>query len=74
MWAAIEKDNGEHSLDGKLTNDDLPDNVPIHLTTSGLSLFFNNLERDYGPNMPIEIDYSLVKLGEVVVSGASEEI
>lgn len=79
LWAAINQDNGMISsglslLDGKLTKDDLPDSVPIHLTTSGISLFFNNLERDYGPNMPVEINYSLVRLGEVAVSGADEEI
>jgi hypothetical protein len=37
-------------------------------------LFFNNLDRDYGPDHPIDIKYSLVRLGNVTITERDEEI
>lgn len=44
------------------------------MTTTDLNLFFSNLERDFGPNRPVEIEYSLEKLGNITISGQDEEI
>ena len=44
------------------------------MTTSGLNLFFSNLERDFGPNRPIDVEYSVVKLGNITIDGEEEEI
>lgn len=74
LWAVIEKESAKQEIGGWLTNDDIPESTPIQLTTSGLNLFFNNLDRDYGPDHPIDIKYSLVRLGNVTIEERDEEI
>lgn len=61
-------------MHGFINNDDIPQSVPIEMTTSGLQLFFSNLERDFGPNRPIDIEYSLAKVGNITIDGTDEDI
>lgn len=42
---------------------DVPDYVPITLTTSGLNFFFPGLESHYGKDLPIDIEYSVERIG-----------
>ena len=61
-------------MSGFIDNDDIPQSVPMQMTTSGLSLFFSNLERDFGPNRPVNVEYSVVHLGNITIDGEDDEI
>jgi hypothetical protein len=41
---------------------DVPASFPIQLTTTGLNGFFPGLEAFYGPNLPVDVQYSLESL------------
>ena len=46
-------------------SDIVPESFPIQLTTTGLNLFFPGLEDHYGPNLPVDVEYRLIKAGDV---------
>jgi hypothetical protein len=53
---------------------DVPDYVPITLTTSGLNLFFPGLESHYGKDLPIDIEYSVERIGNFTAQENSQTL
>ena len=41
---------------------DVPASFPIKFTTTGLNTFFPGMEAHYGPDLPVDVEYSILKL------------
>jgi len=51
-----------HGLSFWTKSKDVPASFPIKFTTTGLNTFFPGMEAKYGPNLPVDIEYSVLKL------------
>ena len=69
-WAYL----STHKVEGWLKKDDIPESTPIQMTTSGLNLFFSNLERDFGAYLDFEEKLSrsqTLRLVEMLLASAA---